>query len=282
MRQIYVVKNSGEIVPFSAEKYKRSLRKAGASEEIVSEVLDEMEDSILYDGIATAELYEKTSRLLEKKKDRVTAGRYNLKRALLRFGPSGYPFEKFVASLLRHKGYKTKEGKILPGRCVKHEVDVLAEKDGKRIMVECKFHNNAKYRSNVKVSLYVQSRFEDINAYYKMNKDNGTKCDESWIVTNTKFTKDAIDYAECVGIKVLSWGYPKKESLEHIIESHGWHPISCLTKLTKQDINILFKNDIVVCDDLFNNLDLIKKLKFSESKVESMLTECKAFLELVK
>lgn len=70
---------------------------------------------------------------LKERNEQALAIRYDLKRALMELGPSGYPFEKLISDLLRKFGYRTKTNLTLQGKCVSHEIDVIAEKDGKKI-----------------------------------------------------------------------------------------------------------------------------------------------------
>jgi hypothetical protein len=273
MKPFFVVKASGEKELFSLKKYQVSLRRSGCSDEAILEILKKIKP-VLKDGITTKRIYSETAKLL-KCRNHGSASRYNLKRGILDFGPSGYPFEKFVASLFKRQGYKVSIDKIVNGKCVAHEVDVIATKGNTRAMIECKFHNKQKYSSNVKTSLYIKARFDDINLGLKLRGKEKERFNECWIVTNTRFTSRAIKYAECVGIKVLSWRYPRKGGFAEIVDRLGMIPISCLTILNKKDVNMLLKNEIVVCEDVFNNLDVLKRLKFSERKINGVIDECK-------
>ena len=49
----------------------------------------------------------------------------------MKLGPTGYPFEDFIAKLLQADGYETKVRQILKGECITHEIDVIAEKNNK-------------------------------------------------------------------------------------------------------------------------------------------------------
>ena len=80
----------------------------------------------------------------------------------MELGPSGFPFEKFVAAIIKEEGYQTEVGVIVQGACVTHEVDVVATTDHQHIMVECKYHNQQGRVNDVKIPLYIQSRFLDI------------------------------------------------------------------------------------------------------------------------
>ncbi len=138
-RHLLITKSSGQKVPFNAGKLKKSLLRAGASDfqadEIISEVI-----SMLVEGMSTSKIHKAAFRLL-KDVSRPVAARYKLKQALLELGPSGFPFEQYIAELLKFQGYKTQVGVFVQGHCVTHEIDVIAEKENTQLMIECKFHN---------------------------------------------------------------------------------------------------------------------------------------------
>jgi hypothetical protein len=56
--------------------------------------------------------------------------------------------------------------------------------------------------------LYIHSRYNDLRGTTRhfSNSDTISHC---WIATNNRFTSDAIAYASCVDIQLLSWDYPK-------------------------------------------------------------------------
>ncbi|HLW32217.1 MAG TPA: ATP cone domain-containing protein, partial [Aequorivita sp.] len=151
--KIEIVKYSGERVDFSIEKLKNSLRHSGAEESLIVEIAGIVQ-SELYQGITTKEIYNRAFSLLKKRKG-VLASRYKLKKAIYELGPTGFPFEKFVGSLLFYSGYQVQIGQILQGKCVTHEVDVVAQKNNKHIVGECKFHSEEGRKCNVKVPLYI-------------------------------------------------------------------------------------------------------------------------------
>ena len=76
--------------------------------------------------------------------------------------PAGFPFEQFVARVFEAEGYQTKTNQIVSGHCIDHEVDVVVNNKEKHFMVECKYHNRQKLKSNVKVTLYIKARFDDV------------------------------------------------------------------------------------------------------------------------
>ena len=268
---ILVKKNTDEIEPFSIQKLRQSLQSCGATINEVETIINQMETSI-YDGISSNEIYKKAFFLL-KKYNKISASRYSLKRALFDLGPTGYPFERLVGALLKEKGYKTKVGVILNGECITHEIDVLAEKDGNVFAIECKFHSDAKGSSNVKVPLYINSRFLDIQKQWNTNSNNTNHLKQGWLVTNTRFTKDAINYAKCVGLTLLSWDYPKNNGLKANIDTLALYPITALTTLTKKEKHQLIEKDVILVKELINASDKMKNIGFSDDRIDQVLDE---------
>lgn len=248
LNKLLVKKNSFEFEPFSMIKLKESLSFCGVSKEESDGIVTQLKPQ-LYDGITSEEIHKKAFSLL-KKYDAVYASRYNLKNAIFALGPTGYPFERLISALLKEKGYTTTVGVILNGKCVTHEIDVLAEKDGNVYVIECKFRLDARSASNVQVPLYINSRFLDVQEQWNANKKNATTLRQGWLVTNTRFTKDAIDYARCVGLTLLSWDYPKNDGIKTNIDSYGLYPITTLTTLTKQEKRQLIAKDIILVKEL--------------------------------
>ena len=257
----------------SIEKLKQSLLSCGATKNEVDSIINQIQSSI-YDGISSNEIYKKAFSLL-KKHNKISASRYSLKRAIFDLGPTGFPFERLVAALLKEKGYKTKVSVILNGECVTHEIDVLAEKDGNIYAIECKFHSDAKAVSNVKIPLYINSRFLDIQKQWNSNSNNVTHLKQGWLVTNTRFTADAINYAKCVGLSLLSWDYPKNNGIKANIDTYGLYPITALTSLTKKEKNQLIEKDVVLVKELLNASKKMKNIGISDIRINHALDEVK-------
>jgi len=271
MSDIYVVKASGDRVLFNQDKLIQSLDRAGASQEIITEVLKTI-DYNLYDGINTKIIYRQAYKILNKLSSR-HAGRYKLKEAIFELGPSGYPFEHFVGELLKNQGYKVGVGITVKGKCVSHEVDVIAENEHNHFMVECKFHSTPGKKSNVIVPLYINSRFRDIIATMENLPGHHTKLHQSWVVTNTRFTKDAIDYGKCSGMNLISWDYPQDGNLRNRIDRSGLHPVTSLSGLKKAEKQKLLSLGIVTCRNLLDNKTQLQELGLSIRRIQRILTE---------
>lgn len=270
-QELSVIKANGDQVIFSVEKLRESMRRSGANEIIIEKVITEITPQ-LYEGITTKKIYQMAFNLL-KKGSKSTASRYKLKNALMEIGPSGFPFERFVAELFRKKGYKTQTSIIVQGACVSHEIDVIATTETEQFMIECKFHSLSGKLTDVKVPLYIHSRFRDVLTTWKGNTKINTKELSGWIVTNTRFSDDALQYGKCSGLNLLGWDYPIGNGIKDIIDKYKVYPITCLTGLTKLEKEKILAKEIVFCDDLPKNKQLLFSVGLSEKRIKSLNAE---------
>jgi Holliday junction resolvase-like predicted endonuclease len=270
-KEIYIFKASGEKELFSELKLRQSLEKAKATPEIVDKIVADIQN-ILVDGVKTSDIYSRAFSLL-REQDNSLASRYSLKQAIMELGPSGHPFEKYVGELLKAQGFTIDVGVIVQGSCVTHEIDVVAQKEDRHIMVECKFHNQPGIKSDVKIALYVQARFEDVQKQWENQPDHSNKFHEVWLVTNTKLTSDAIKYATCTGMKAIGWNYPLNASLQDLIEDSGLHPITCLTTLDSTQKRQLVDQGIILCKEISNNPDILSPIGIDQNNIKLIIQE---------
>ncbi len=288
-KKFNVTKASGKLTVFLPGKLKHSLRRSGASEEISDYIVDEiLKDA--HEGISTQKIYKKAFRILQQK-SRHHAARYKLKQAIMELGPTGYPFELFIGQLFKKMQYKVKTGQIVLGECVQHEVDVVAEIGNTLMFAECKFHNRPGIKCDVKIPLYVHSRFRDIENKYKKNPETNArlhdgvgqgKIHEGWVITNTKFSSDAIQYGECAGLILLGWDYPKQESLQMKIDRMGLHPITCLTTIHKAEKQILLDKGIVLSNQLLAKKDLSELPGMTEARINLIIKEVEGLCTFIE
>ena len=266
-----IVKHSGDIVEFSPDKLRSSLMKSGASASVIDEIMKRIQNAI-YEGISTKKIYKMAFALL-KKKANSHAARYNLREAIRLLGPAGFFFEKYIARLFASEGHKTLTNLTLFGKCISHEVDVVIKKNDVVAMVECKFHMGREAASDVKVPMYILSRFNDLKERKHpifTEKDMISKC---WIVTNNRFTTDAIDFAKCTGLNLLSWDYPHNDNLKTKNDTNGLYPITCLTTLTLAEKDRLLNLDIIVVRELAYSSELLEKIGLSPIRIKKVLRE---------
>ena len=265
---IKVQKSSGEKVNFSLPKLKKSLRHSGASEKDIQQIIDIVRDE-LYQGISTRESYNRAFVLLKKKKS-IFASKYKLKKAIYELGPTGFPFEHFIAEILGHSGFQVAVGQYVQGKCVTHEIDVVAIKNTKKLFIECKFHGEEGRNCDVKIPLYIHSRYNDITTTQSQEYEY-----EGWVVTNTRFTSDAIQYGKCAQLYLLSWDFPKGNGLKDRIDRIGLYPITVSTLLSNREKVFLLDRGIVLCKQLLKAVFYLDHLGISEGRKEQITNEIK-------
>lgn len=259
-----VVKASGEKEPFSEDKVKLSIQRAGIPKELQEQVVEHVK-SKLYENIKTSEVYHHIIEFLGTSKIPFSKSKYSLKQAIMDLGPTGYPFEDFVAEILKAGGYQTQVRITLSGKCVAHEIDITALKDSTRAIIEVKFHNTSGIKTGIHEALYTKARFNDVVEKNDFN--------QVWLVTNTKISQDAITYSVCMGMKVISWNYPEGESLRDLIEQTKLHPITALTTLSQNQKQQMFGNSIVLCKNICEQPAVLDQLGISEDLKHNILSE---------
>lgn len=265
-----VTKADGTREPFKVAKLKHSLNRAGATKEEVSDITQKIEN-ILHDGITTQEIYRIAFELLRNSEQPIAA-RYSLRRALFGLGPTGFPFEDFLARLFQTEGYTTKTRVNLTGKCAPHELDVVAYKADHSFVAEAKFHSRPGVKSDLQVVMYSYARLMDLAGIQICQADIcGIK--ELMVITNTKFTSTAEKYAECAGVTLLSWDYPKHDNLHDRIQRSGLYPVTVLQSLSQTQKRALIDRGAIVCRDVTANPRLLRHLHLSKQRTEAVLHE---------
>lgn len=276
-KNIKVQNLEGEKEPFSSQKVYRSARNAGASKKLAKEITEKIEKKV-YPNIKTAEIFEEIKKIL-RKKDFKTSLKFDLKKAMKRLGPTGFPFEKYVRSIFKSKGFKTKINLYIKGKCCTYEIDFLAKKEGTVHVGECKFRNLFDKAININFVLINYARFLDLKKgkYLKSFSDSTIK---NLLITNAKFTKKAIRYAKCMGADLWGWKFPEKKGLEKVIEEKKLYPITILPSLSKEMTNIFISKEKMLAKDILNikTYNSLKKLGISKKKLERLKKEAEILL----
>ncbi len=274
LKDLKVKKADGALENFDPDKFLLSIKKSGASEETAKTILSHIKAE-LSEGISTSRIYSHARKLLARE-HAPNADRYSLKRALVGFGPTGFPFEEYVKKLFEYLGYKSERGVMMSGKCARHEVDLLAIKKDKILIGEVKFHNSLGLKTDIKTALYVKARIDDLSFISHTVDGAERKIDEGWLITNTKFSETAISYSICSGLKLLGWNYPLKNNLQDLIEESGLHPVSCLSSLTVSHKKKLFDKGIVLCKSLNKDRRAMRDIGLEEDKMNLIDEEIKS------
>ena len=274
MGSIRIIKSNGEAENFNPDKLRQSLLKAGAKVGLAEAIVENIV-SKLKQGDTTRLIYRRAFDLL-KTASIASADKYHLKEAMMQLGPTGYPFEVLTGEILKAEGYQVKTGQLIEGQFVNHEVDVVAEINNRQVLIECKFHNHPSRVSDVKVPLYIQSRFQDIKAAYTTQGNGAPAYQQGGIFTNTRFTVDAMTYGKGVGLRLVSWNYPYKGNLPQLMEDYKIYPVTAITSLTGQQHKQLIAANIISCKQLLFNSNILKELNLNTSQRKAFDEEIKA------
>jgi hypothetical protein len=270
-KQIYVTKMSGEKALFDEEKLRKSLKRSKAEDDVINRVIEKVKTE-LKDSISTREIYRMAFSFLRKNSSH-SASRYKLKQSILELGPTGFPFENYVSELLKYKNYHTEVGNIVDGHCVSHEIDIIAQRENRHILLECKFHSDQRRLCDVKVPLYIHSRFKDVEEELKKKISHNDTVFIGGLVTNTRFSSDALKYGLCMGMYLVSWDYPAGKGLKSLIDQSGLHPLTSLLTLSRYEKQQLLDKRIILCKDLIGKEQTLKEIQISATRIEKIISE---------
>lgn len=271
-----IVKADGTTEVFDPARLIVSLERAGAGEHAAERIARTITSTVI-PGASSKDIYSRAFSLL-RKEARPVAARYALRRALLELGPTGHPFEDFISHLFRKEGWQVETRKMIQGKCVQHEVDFYASHPEQNafLAAELKYHNDPGYKTDLKVALYVKSRFDDIFACDPITRS--CSIDRGLLVTNTKFTSEAIAYAQCSGVELLGWGYPIDNTLYMHMSRANVYPITALTCFSRAEKRLLIEQGTIAVDEVVEDRRRLDILHLSSEQVGEVLAEAEGLL----
>jgi hypothetical protein len=268
-----ILKADGTFEEFDPRKLITSLKRAGAQPAEIDTIVRDIEHS-LQEGMRTQLIYQKAFEMLRASSDPVAA-KYSLRRAVFNLGPTGFPFEDYLGKIFEAEGYKTKRRLTLRGKCALHEIDLAAYSPADSFIAEAKFHAHPGTKSDLQVALYSYARFLDLNAA-RICPEDVCGIISLYVITNTKFTTAATQYAACTGFNLLSWDYPKENSLHARIERHGLYPITALAHLSLRHKQRLLQEGVILCAEIKDNPQLLQQIGLRGAKLDAVLHEARA------
>lgn len=275
--EVHIIKASGEKQQFSTEKLRKSLLNAGADQEIITKIIDNV-IKLISPEITSKMIYDKAFEILRKEKHSAVT-KYRLKNAMYEMGPSGYPFETLVGRIFDKMGYNTEVGIVVPGFSITHEMDVIATKNAEQNLVECKYHKDKGRFVSIQVPLYVRSRVNDIvRVREKMGEYKGFNFN-GWVITNTRFSEDSIQYSSLNNLRLMGWDFPINNSLKEMVEKHKIYPITILNTLSRKEKEQLLQQKVVTCDQLHDDYTLLEQVVEKKSKLILIKKEIELLLK---
>lgn len=266
-RPRFIVKANGQTENFSKEKLKRSLIRSGLSKKLSDRIADQVSSEIR-EGEKTSEIYRRAFNLV-KQNSPVATIHYSLKKSLLELGPEGHYFEDYVSKFFITQGFETEVCKTLQGKFVRHEVDCIARKNKDKYFAECKFHNRAGTKNDIKIALYVKARWDDLK-----EGPEGKDLKGFYVFSNTAFTSDSLTYAQGTGLRLMGVNAPNEKSFLDLIKESKLFPLTSLRNLSRSQKQLLMEKKYILADELTE--ELMFKLGFEAIKIKRIMDEIEA------
>ncbi|TRO42271.1 restriction endonuclease [Candidatus Bathyarchaeota archaeon] len=275
---VFVTKADGKKQQFIKEKVIQTCMRMGATRELAKTIAKEIENKS-YNGISTSKILQMIFSRLRKHKP-IMKYHIDLRRSLSLM-KSAPDFERFIQLLLSEHNYHVSPNQIIQGRCIEHEVDGVAKKDGKTYIVEVKHHYKFHTPTSLDVSRIARAILEDLTEGYNMGLNN-LKVDNALIVCNTKLSEHAKRYADCRGILHIGWSSGSNRDLQTMIEEKKLYPITFLKGLKTDTRNRLASDGIVMLKQLTQNTisELRSSTGISKQILSSILDSTMIILEI--
>jgi hypothetical protein len=277
---VSVTKADGSRQLFDRKKVVKTCLRMGANRRIAFDVADEVE-ARLYDGIPTRKVLQMIFRLLREHRPHIRHF-LDLKKGLSLMN-SKPEFERFVQTLLAHHGFDVSPNQILRGKCVGHEVDAVASKDGVTFFVEAKHHSNYHTPTGLDESRIARAVLEDVTEGFEIGKSD-LKIDRAMIVTNTRYSEHARRYGKCRNILQIGWSSPQTLSLQNMIEEKKLYPLSCIKGLNSETKMKLVNAGVVLMKQVLEEkpAKLARETGISLESLERITEKAKTSTYLLK
>ncbi len=264
--------STGKWEKFSSDRYQASLINASVPSDLIEKLITQIEEAP--EIRSSKDIYDYTYTYL-KIVDRSLAARYSLKQALHQLGFHPPAFMQFIGKMFMEQDYTVRMEHTLKGQCIDHDTDIIIDRNTDRYLIKCIYKKEPGQHTNISSVLSIKALFDDLSDRWQQTQEPALVCNKAWLITNARITPKAISFASCSNIELLGWDYPDKANLATMIQAHGLYPISCLTGLTKTQKIILIQKNFLLCKELRNRRDLLKKIQVPGEYRKSILDECK-------
>lgn len=169
-------------------------------------------------------------------------------------------------------GYDVTSNQIIRGKCVEHEVDAVARKDGVTYFIEAKHHSNYHISTGLDESRIARAVLKDVTEGFNLGLVD-LQIDGAMIITNTRFSEHARLYGNCRKIKQIGWSLPSGHALQNLIEEHNLHPLTHLKGLRTEMRRKTVSGGILLIKQLVEEDPdtLARRIGVSEKVLESVI-----------
>ena len=176
-------------------------------------------------------------------------------------------------------GYQVQTNVYLKGEGVDHEIDVYAEKGNVIFISEAKYKNDFKLKTHIDHVMYADARLQDIRRRAK--KEGDPREYYMWVITNTKFTDNAIRYASYRDIQLLGWNYPPFINLMKLVSEKKLYPVTILPSITRSILKKLAHKELILVKYLtqFDVNDFMEFFGASHRLAQKLVSEIHELME---
>lgn len=93
------------------------------------------------------------------------------------------------------------------------------------------------------------------------------------VATNTRFTDDAIAFAQAYNVHILSWDYPRGESLRVGYSCTGRIRLPACPACPRQRSTLLVSHGLVSCRTIYKDMSVLDKLSLPRNKKSALRKE---------
>jgi hypothetical protein len=263
-----VRKADGSFQQFDNEKVARTCLRMGADKQTAYEIASKVETR-LYEGIPTSKILQMVFQYMRRCRPCVR-NLLDLRKGISLMG-SKPEFEAFVRAILARNGFEVSPNQLLIGKCVLHEVDGVVRKNGFTYFLEAKHHLNYHALTGLDESRIARAVLEDVAEGFALGR-SVLKIDGAMIVTNTRYSEEAMQYGRCRGILQIGWSLPSGHGLQDLIEGTNLFPLSCLRNLKRDVREKLVNSGVVLFEQMLNEetAELARKTRLPQRVIRKI------------
>jgi hypothetical protein len=270
-----VTKWDGRRERYDRAKVVRTLARLCVPTPLAGEIADQVERQ-LHDGISTTKIADLVRQELERH-SALVAFRQDLRSALARM-QGGADFEAFVRLVFASQGYTVHSSRTIQGETGRHEVDGILEQEGHFTLLEIKHHRDPHHRVSFDVINTARTKWTDIQEHRrKAFRQPGF--DGFLVVTNARFTENAVQHAEESGIQLVGWNVPSGRGLEQLIEEKQVYPITTIGELVDAERDAITGEGILTLQQLLKDAKP-RRLGLPKNRIAQLKKEAQRILRV--
>jgi hypothetical protein len=138
-----------------------------------------------------------------------------------------------------------------------------------------KYRNDFKSKTHINQVMYADAKVQDIKR--RAIIDGDTREFYEWVVTNTQFTNNAINYVQHREMQLMGWDFPKYINLKKIVFERDLYPVTTIPSITKKALKKFSLDGIILVKQLIG-LDIdqfMQRYDLSHTLAKKLVREIK-------